>query len=61
MRVKRSGLALGLGNARPPGSARFANAQQQQGGSAQLELTDALPHFHNTKLPHFFHSFRSKS
>ena len=25
VRVKRSGLALGLANARPPGSAKFAN------------------------------------
>ena len=59
VRVKSSGLARGsVANARPPGSATFANAQPRdwQGGQmprscpeggggdwAQVELTDALP------------------
>ena len=54
MRVKSSGLARGLANARRPGSATFANApplgltrranapQLPGGGWAQVELTDAL-------------------
>ena len=52
VRVKCSGLAPGLANVRPPGSAKFANAPPpgltrrtnapQGGGWAQLELTDAL-------------------
>ena len=57
MRVKSSGLARGLANARPPGSATFANAPPLGltrganalqlpggvgGGWAQVELTDAL-------------------
>ena len=55
MRVESSGLARGLANARPPGSAtlanvpppgltRRANAPQLSGagGWAQVELTDAL-------------------
>ena len=58
MRVKSSGLARGLANPRPPGSATFvnapppgltrrANALQLPGGGggggwAQVELTDAL-------------------
>ena len=56
MRVKGSGMAPGLANTRPPGSAKFAdapplgltrqaNAPQLPGGEragwAQLELTDA--------------------
>ena len=55
MRVKSSGLARGLANARPPGSATFANAPLpgltrranapqlpgRGGGWAQVELTDA--------------------
>ena len=53
--VKSSGMARGLANARPPGSAKFANATllgltrranalQFPGGRgwAQVELTDAL-------------------
>ena len=57
VRVKSSGLARGLANARPPGSATFANVQPRdwQGGQmprscpegggdwAQVELIDALP------------------
>ena len=56
MRVKSSGLARGLANARPPESATFANAPPPGltrsanapqlpgggGGWAQVELTDAL-------------------
>ena len=55
MRVKSSGLARGLANARPPGSATFAKAPTPgtdkagkcpavagAGGLAQVELTDAL-------------------
>ena len=57
MRVKRSGMARGLANARPQGSAKFANAPPPgtdkagkcpavaRGGGAgwaQVELTDAL-------------------
>ena len=53
MRVKSSGLARGLANARPPGSATFANAPlpgltrranapQLPGGRGGGELTDAL-------------------
>ena len=55
MRVKSSGLSRGLANARPPGSATFANAplpgltrranapQLPWGGDwAQVELTYAL-------------------
>ena len=54
MRVKSSGMARGLANARPPGSAKFANApppgltrrqmlRSCPGGAwAQVELTDAL-------------------
>ena len=56
MRVKSSGVAPVLANARPPGSAKFANAPpplpgltrranaaESRGGGegAQLELTDA--------------------
>ena len=55
MHVKSSGTALGLANARSPGSTKFANAPppglirranapQSPGGGgaeAQLELTDA--------------------
>ena len=53
MRVKSSGLARGLANARPLGCATFANAplpgltrqanapQLPGGGLAQMELTDA--------------------
>ena len=54
--VKSSGMAWGLANARPPGSAKFANAPSLGltrrenapqlpgggGGWAQVELTDAL-------------------
>ena len=56
MRVKSSGMARGLANARPPGSAKFANAPLPGltrranapqlpgggGGGAQVELTDAF-------------------
>ena len=50
MRVKSSGMARGLANARPPGSAKFANAPPPgltrravaRGGWAQVELNDAL-------------------
>ena len=55
MPVKSSGVARGLANARPPGSATFANAPTpgtdkagkcpavaRGGGWAQVELTDAL-------------------
>ena len=57
MRVKTSGMARGLANARPQGSAKFANASPPGtdkagkcpavargggGGWAQVELTDAL-------------------
>ena len=57
MRVKSSGLARGLTNARPPGSAPFANAptpgltwRANAGGSwALVELTDAL-NLHSTFL-----------
>ena len=57
MRVKSSGMARGLANARPPGGAKFANVPPPglQGGQmprtgsspgggdwAQVELTDAL-------------------
>ena len=56
MRVKSSRMARGLANARPPGSAKFANAPPPGltrramprsspgggGGWAQVELTDAL-------------------
>ena len=53
VRVKSSGMARGLANARPPGSAKFANAPPPGltrrangggggGGWAQVELTDAL-------------------
>ena len=52
VRVKSSGLARGLANARPPGSATFANAPLPGltrrenapggGGRAQGELSDAL-------------------
>ena len=54
MRVKSSGLAPGLANARPPGSPKFANApppgltrranapSEARGGWVKLELTDAL-------------------
>ena len=54
MRVKSSGMARGLANARSPGSAKFANApppgltrranapQLPGGARAQVELTDAL-------------------
>ena len=55
MRVKSSGMARGLANARPPGSAKFANAPLPGltrranapqlpgggGGWAQVELTGA--------------------
>ena len=52
MRVKSSGVAPVLANARPPGSAKFANAppplpgltrraNAAGGEGAQLELTDA--------------------
>ena len=40
MRVKSLGPALGLANARPPGSATFAVARG--GDCVQVELTDAL-------------------
>ena len=53
VRVKSSGLAQGLANGFPPGSAKFvnapppgltrrANASHNPGGRAQLKLTDAL-------------------
>ena len=54
MRVKSSGMAPGLANARPPGSAKFANALPPEtdkagkcpavawGSLAKVELTDAL-------------------
>ena len=56
VRVKSSEMARGLANARPPGSAKFANAPPPDwqggqmprssprggGGWAQVELTDAL-------------------
>ena len=56
VRVKSSGMARGLANARLPGSATFANAPPPgltrranapqlpggEGGWAQVELTDAL-------------------
>ena len=55
VRVKSSGMARGLANARPPGSAKFANAPLPGltrrkmprscpggGGWAQVELTGAL-------------------
>ena len=57
MRVKSSGMARELANARSPGSAKFANAPppeltrranapQLPGGAwAQVELTDALAPF----------------
>ena len=49
MRVKSSGIALGLANARPPGSAKFANApppgltrQMPRSSPGEgVELTDA--------------------
>ena len=54
MRVKSSGMAPGLANARPPDSAKFANgpppgltrremSRSSRGGWAQAELIDALP------------------
>ena len=57
MRVESLGMARGLANTRPPGSAKFANAPPSGltrradapqlpggggGGRAQVELTDAL-------------------
>ena len=52
MRVKSSGLAPRFANARPPGSAKFANAPPLGLGSAQLELTDALhDYFFKYKRP----------
>ena len=62
MRIKSFGITPGLGNTRPPGRAKFANApppgltrranaSQEPGGGggwAQLELTDVLLHFQQT-------------
>ena len=55
MRVKSSGMVLGLANSRPPGSGKFANApppgltRRANGrggrGWVQVELTDALSAF----------------
>ena len=61
MRVKRSGWPWGWEMLGPRAEQDLQMPSSSRGGSAQLELTDALPRFHNTKLPHFFHSFRSKS
>ena len=45
MRVKSSGMARGLANSRPPGSAKIANAPPPgltRRATATVELTDAL-------------------
>ena len=58
MRVKSSGMARGLANAPPPGSAKSTNAPgtdkagkypavARGGGWAQVELTDALEKIEN--------------
>ena len=71
VRVKSSGLALGVVNARPPGSAIFANAPppgltrranapQFPGGEgwAQVELTDALSLCFKPPVSRFFAVFK---